>query len=229
MKKEEWKDIKDFEGVYVINKNGEVKRISEDKYSDRILKPQMVGDGTRLYSYIQLYDKYHIRKYFKVADLMAQAFLGVDLVNKKDFKTINKDGDNTNNKLENIDVVYYRSAKKRMLDQKRAGKDMKKLTYWAFVGVKTELSDNFLNLQICNYFDVPISDFKSSSKRAEVVTARRYASYIHHKLKGLGVEDTGEILGINHSTVTYHCKTLNDILFYSKQDKQHLENLKKLV
>lgn len=230
MEKEEWVDVKDFDGVYVINKNGEIKRISSHHSSGNILKPSIIGgDGGKLYSYVQLYDKYKIRKSFKISDLMAQAFLGADLSRKKEFKTINKDGDVYNNNLDNIEIVYYSSIRKRMLDVKRLSKEVKPMSYWVFVGMDIVNQDDRINRQICDYFDVELSDLKSNTRRSDVVRIKRYACYIHHKIKGFTVEKTGDLVGLHHSSVTYHCKTLNDIMSYSKEDQEHLEKLKKLI
>jgi len=231
MKKEEWVSIKDYNGIYVINTDGEIKRISNDGNSTgRILKPTFIGgDSGKLYSYVQLYDKFRNRRYFKISDLMAQAFLGADLSKKKEFKTINKDGDSSNNKLDNIEIVYYKSVRKKTLDKRRLYKNVKPISHWVFVGINTANYDDIINKQICSYFDVELSDFKSNRRTADIVRVKRYACYIHYKINRLTVEGTGDLVGLHHSSVIYHCKTLEDILSYSKEDRDHLEKLKKLL
>ena len=85
-----WKDIKNYEGLYTINENGEIKNSKGE-----LRKINYAKNG---YCIIDLY-KHNIRKTYFVHRLVAEAFIP----NPNNYKLINHiDGDKTNNNIKNL-------------------------------------------------------------------------------------------------------------------------------
>ena len=89
---EEWKDIPKYEGLYQISNFGRVKRLIG---IEKILKPSILPRGR---AKIKLY-KNKKCKIFDIGRLVIGLFLGNKLGK---FKIKNKDGDNFNNKVDNL-------------------------------------------------------------------------------------------------------------------------------
>lgn len=90
--KEEYKDIKNYEGLYQVSNLGNVKRVSKN----RLLTPQKDKYG---YLHVSL-SKNNKVKIYKVHRLVADTFIE----NKNNYKQINhKDEDKLNNNVNNLE------------------------------------------------------------------------------------------------------------------------------
>lgn len=97
MDREEWKDIKGYEGIYQISNMGRVKSLSNGKYKkEKIRKYRKDKDG-----YLQLnLHKNNVMTTFKVHRLVAEAFIP----NPHNLPQVNhKDEDKTNNRVDNLE------------------------------------------------------------------------------------------------------------------------------
>ena len=102
--KEEWKDIEGYEGYYQVSNHGRVKSLSRKRAAggkpgmlkEKILKGSINSDG---YKNVRLYIN-GTKKTFKIHQLVADNFI----IKGKYHQCINhKDGDKTNNYIENIE------------------------------------------------------------------------------------------------------------------------------
>ena len=94
---EEWRDIKGFEGKYMVSNLGRVKSLNYKRTGkERILKGRKDGSG-----YLQvILCKDGIKKDYKVHQLVGNAFLS----NPQGYKELNhKDEDKTNNCADNLE------------------------------------------------------------------------------------------------------------------------------
>lgn len=94
--KEIWKDVKGYEGLYKVSNTGKVYSI----ISNKILKSPTCKTG---YCIVVLWKNKKPRS-FRLHRIVAENFLS----NKNDYPVVNhKDGDKTNNKLDNLEYCTY--------------------------------------------------------------------------------------------------------------------------
>lgn len=136
--KEEWKDIKDYEGLYQISNFGRVKSLNYlNTKQPRILKPKTYRGG---YLCVCL-SKNGVVKYPKIHRLVYDNFIGIDKPYKRRGKgneiwVINhKDENRTNNRLDNLELitqtenVNYGSAKEK---QSKVQRNNRKTSYFVY-------------------------------------------------------------------------------------------------
>ena len=109
--KEIWKDIKDYEGLYMVSNWGRVKSMNySHSGKEKILKTGTYKSG---YLYVVLY-KNNKRKHFSIHRLVAEAFLEIPEDIKQYIGTVylqvnHKDENKQNNNVENLefcDIKY---------------------------------------------------------------------------------------------------------------------------
>lgn len=94
---EVWKDVKDYEGSYLVSDKGRVKSL----ITGRILKPQCCGSG---YLKVMLRVSYKVYKNAMIHRLVAEAFIP----NPEQKKTVNHiDGNKCNNEVSNLEWATY--------------------------------------------------------------------------------------------------------------------------
>jgi hypothetical protein len=110
---EQWKDIKDYEGLYQVSNQGNVKSLKWGK--ERILKPGTMPTG---YNNVILC-KDAKKKQFLVHQLVAGAFLG-HVINGHDLVIDHISNIKTQNNVENLQILTSReNHQKRSLDSNR--------------------------------------------------------------------------------------------------------------
>jgi len=100
---EQWKDIKDYEGLYQVSNLGNVKSLNYRGWGkERLLKPQITVQG---YYIVALYKNGKIKQ-FIVHRLVYQTFIG-DLI--KGLVIDHISGVRTENNVENLQQITYRA------------------------------------------------------------------------------------------------------------------------
>ena len=99
-KKETWKEIPGYEGLYQVSNTGKVKSMNYKRTGlPGILAPGNTGDG---YKFVQLRNADNKYKYHYVHRLVWEAFVGQI---PEGLQINHKDEDKTNNSLENLEIV----------------------------------------------------------------------------------------------------------------------------
>jgi chromosomal replication initiator protein len=91
-----------------------------------------------------------------------------------------------------------------------------------------EISIEYIQKLVCEYFEVPIEMVKSKTRKREIVQARQISMYLaksHTKtsLKSIGVFFGGR----DHSTVIYACQTVEDLIETDKKFKSYVTDIQK--
>lgn len=91
-----------------------------------------------------------------------------------------------------------------------------------------EVSIDYIQKVVCDYFDLPIELLKSKTRKREVVQARQIAMYFAKKMTKSSLANIGmHCGGKDHATVLHACRTVNNLQETDKQFRGYLEDLEK--
>ena len=91
-----------------------------------------------------------------------------------------------------------------------------------------EVSIEYIQKIVCDYFDMPIEMLKSKTRKREVVQARQIAMYFSKKMTKSSLANIGANCGgKDHATVLHACRTVINLAETDKQFKAYLEDLEK--
>jgi chromosomal replication initiator protein len=91
-----------------------------------------------------------------------------------------------------------------------------------------EVSIDYIQKVVCDYFDMPIDLLKSKTRKREVVQARQIAMYFAKKMTKSSLASIGsQCGGKDHATVLHACRTVNNLSETDKQFRVYLEDLDK--
>ena len=108
MKKEIWKDVKDYEGVYQVSDLGRVRSLDRTDYAGRSLKGKILKliPSSNGYLMLGLYSNGNVKKK-TVHSLVARAFLNHKTCGYK-IVIDHINGDKLNNQLNNLQIISQR-------------------------------------------------------------------------------------------------------------------------
>ncbi len=93
-----------------------------------------------------------------------------------------------------------------------------------------EVSIDYIQKVVCDYFDLPIELLKSKTRKREVVQARQIAMYFAKQMTKSSLANIGAHCGgKDHATVLHACKTVNNLVDTDKQFRGYVDDLKKKI
>lgn len=98
MSKEEWRDVKGYEGLYKISNKGNLMSCRSGKW--RVLKNT---NKTGWYFTVNLYDFLNRKKTFRIHRLVAETFISPI---PRGFHVHHKDGNRQNNDVNNLEILH---------------------------------------------------------------------------------------------------------------------------
>ncbi len=91
-----------------------------------------------------------------------------------------------------------------------------------------EVSIDYIQKVVCDYFDLPIELLKSKTRKREIVQARQIAMYFAKKMTKSSLAHIGlHCGGKDHATVLHACRTVNNLQETDKLFRKYLEDLEK--
>ncbi len=91
-----------------------------------------------------------------------------------------------------------------------------------------EISIDYIQKVVCDYFDMPIDLLKSKTRKREIVQARQLAMYFSKQLTKNSLASIGAQCGNkDHATVLHACRTVNNLTETDKRFKTYVEDLRK--
>ena len=115
------------------------------------------------------------------------------------------------------------------LNKKSIDLDLAKSMIDKFVkNTAREVSVEYIQKVVCDYFDLAIEVLKSKTRKREVVQARQIAMYLSKKLTKSSLASIGEQCGgKDHATVLHACRTVSNLNDTDKQFQVYLVDLEK--
>ena len=91
-----------------------------------------------------------------------------------------------------------------------------------------EVSIDYIQKVVCDYFDLNIDSLKSKTRKRNIVQARQLAMYFSKQLTKSSLANIGAQCGEkDHATVLHACKTVNNLSDTDKTFRVYVEDLKK--
>jgi chromosomal replication initiator protein len=91
-----------------------------------------------------------------------------------------------------------------------------------------EVSIDYIQKVVCDYFDLPIELLKSKTRKREIVQARQIAMFFAKKMTKSSLANIGlHCGGKDHATVLHACRTVNNLAETDKHFRKYLEDLEK--
>jgi len=93
-----------------------------------------------------------------------------------------------------------------------------------------EVSIDYIQKVVCDYFELPIELLKSKTRKREVVQARQIAMFFSKKMTKASLASIGaQCGGKDHATVLHACKTVNNLLDTDKRFRGYIADLEKKI
>jgi chromosomal replication initiator protein len=117
------------------------------------------------------------------------------------------------------------------LNKKAITLDLAKQIIDKFVKNNTrEISIDFIQKVVCDYFDINIDMLNSKTRKREIVQARQLSMYFAKKLTKASLATIGLHCGNkDHATVLHACRTVNNLIDTDKQFKVYVDELEKKI
>jgi chromosomal replication initiator protein len=91
-----------------------------------------------------------------------------------------------------------------------------------------EVSIDYIQKVVCDYFDMPIELLKSKTRKREIVQARQLAMYFAKQLTKNSLATIGAQCGNkDHATVLHACRTVNNLAETDKRFRTYVEDIEK--
>ena len=93
---------------------------------------------------------------------------------------------------------------------------------------KPDLSIDYIQKIVCDYFDMPLDLINSKTRKREIVQARQIAMFFAKSLTKNSLATIGsQIGGKDHATVLHACKTVNNLIDTDKRFKVFINDIEK--
>jgi len=93
-----------------------------------------------------------------------------------------------------------------------------------------EISIDFIQKVVCDYFDLPLEVLKSKTRKREVVQARQLAMYFSKSMTKSSLSNIGiHCGGKDHATVLHACRTVNNLIETDKKFKTYVSEIQKRI
>jgi chromosomal replication initiator protein len=117
------------------------------------------------------------------------------------------------------------------LNRKEVNLELAKQILKNFVKNNTrEISIEYIQKLVCDYFTIPVEQVKSKTRKREIVQARQISMFYAKDLTKSSLKTIGmHFGGRDHSTVIHACQTVNDLMETDKKFKADIDEIGKRI
>ena len=95
---------------------------------------------------------------------------------------------------------------------------------------RKEISIDYIQRVICDYFKIPIDDIQSNTRKRDIVQARQLAMFFAKKYTKASLSSIGTQIGKrDHATVLHACKTVKNLSETDKIFRGYVEDLNRKI
>jgi chromosomal replication initiator protein len=136
-----------------------------------------------------------------------------------------------NTNIRELEGVLISLLAQSSLNKKVITLDLAKQMIDKFVkNTSREISIDFIQKIVCDYFGIPVDRISSKTRKREVVQARQLAMYFSKKLTKSSLASIGLQCGNkDHATVLHACRTVNNLIETDKKYKSNVDELEKKI
>src|SRR5699024_10489642 len=115
------------------------------------------------------------------------------------------------------------------LDRQEVTIDLAKRIIKSYVKTtKKEISIDFIQETVSNYFDLDVETLKSKTRKRHIVQARQISMYFAKKYTKASLASIGSHTGKrDHSTVLHACRTVDNLTSTDKEFRKFVDDLQK--
>jgi len=138
---------------------------------------------------------------------------------------------NINTNIRELNGALVSLLAQSSLNRKEVTLDLAKQILKNFVkNSSREISIEFIQKLVCDYFTIPVDLVKSKTRKREIVQARQISMYYAKDLTKSSLKTIGmHFGGRDHSTVIHACQTVNDLIETDKKFKADIEEIGKRI
>lgn len=91
-----------------------------------------------------------------------------------------------------------------------------------------ELSVDYISKVVCDYFNLPVNQLQTKTRKREIVQARQLAMYFSKSLTKSSLASIGSQIGNkDHATVLHACKTVNNLIDTDKSFRHFVDEIER--
>ncbi|MGB4929995.1 MAG: chromosomal replication initiator protein DnaA [Chitinophagales bacterium] len=138
---------------------------------------------------------------------------------------------NITNNVRELEGALVSLLAQASLNKKQIDLDLAKKIVKNFVkNMSREVSIDFIQKAVCDYFEVPVDKLKEKTRQRQVVQARQLSMYLSknftkHSLKAIGKHFGGR----DHSTVIHSCQAIQNLMDTDTKFKESVDDLQKKI
>jgi chromosomal replication initiator protein len=138
---------------------------------------------------------------------------------------------NINTNIRELQGALISLLAQASLNKKDVNLDLAKSILKNFVKNNSrEISIEYIQKLVCDYFSIPVEQVKSKTRKREIVQARQISMYYAKDLTKSSLKTIGmHFGGRDHSTVIHACQTVNDLMETDKKFKADIEEIAKRI
>ncbi len=150
---------------------------------------------------------------------------GIDLPNE----VVEYVADNIDNNVRELEGAMVSLLAQSTLNKKEIDINLAKSMLKNFIkNTHKEISIEYIEKLVCDYFEVPIEMVRSKTRKREIVQARQISMYLAKSYTKSSLKTIGSFFGgRDHSTVIYACQTVGDLIDTDKKFKGYVHDIQK--